>query len=1204
MSSLDPLRLDLRGARLIEASAGTGKTYSLAFLYLRLILAHGQVARSDLGVDNILVLTFTKAATQELRHRIRQRLAEAAQVFFAPQDCQDPLLQQLLDDYPEPTARLAAGNKLLLAAENMDRAAILTIHGWCFRMLQQHAFACGLAFGLQLCEQEQKLLQQLVWDYWRQFYLPLTSEPLADVLAICPDPNAMQKMVTPLLPAAPLLSACAAPADFFATHAADKQQWAQQSKQQWAQQDWLTELRVLFENGIKAKRYSGRKLNTAMRTKVYQLLQDWLDQEQALPDPALFQGKGFAHMSDPWLSLEANFDAQTGECCRALQRLQQECQHWQDIRQPLMEHALAWLQERFSQAKLSKGWVSQQDLLQLLQQALANDSSGRLRAQIIQELPVALVDEFQDTDPCQYEIFRTLYQPERAPQDLLLLMIGDPKQAIYSFRGADLDTYLRAKQDLQQPADILGTNYRSSPEVVEGVNQWFDRDQRLLPQGSFCVANDQQPALPFLPASGQSAQGQLVLRDRPWAANQWLWQEQTTTKGEYQQWAAQQCAWQIAELLHASQQGQCHWQLPKQGKQPLLAADIAVLVNHRGEAQLVRAQLQQLGIASVYLSDRSNVYQGWVATELLAILRALCHPTQERLLRTALATRLLCPSVNQLQAWLGDPLHWQQLQQRMQQLHQRWQQQGLLPALYALLQYFSVPGRLLAELGGERHLTDLLHLAELLQQASMEHASPEALLQYCEERLLDEDNQEHEQQRLESDQGLVKLITIHKSKGLQYPLVMLPFGLNPIRDPQKSPAPYLDQSGVVWQASAAQKEQQWQAALQETIRKFYVALTRASRHNLLFFAPIALAEQCPGEWNSAPGYLLGHQSDQAGFLSQLQAMTHWQQRPCLSEPCSLTTQTLPGALDDIREIPARLYRPWWVSSYSSLPWQAKDHSAASQPQQASQGKEQELLHERPLPLGQVLSLHQFVRGAEAGNFFHSLLEYCAGHQGQEQQGFAAALADAPARQQYLQERLLLKGWQDWQPTLDHWLQQLLRQPMPSLGVSLAQLPGEQVLVEMEFWLASRQVPLAQLDQLTERWFLPGQARPKLKPQQLNGLLKGFIDLVFCHQGVYYILDWKSNHLGDDDASYDRPRLQQAMLDKRYDLQALLYLLALHRLLRQRLPDYQPKQHLGGALYWFLRGLDGPEHGLIHLACQAELIDELDQLFRHSDEVTP
>jgi exodeoxyribonuclease V beta subunit len=262
-------------------------------------------------------------------------------------------------------------------------------------------------------------------------------------------------------------------------------------------------------------------------------------------------------------------------------------------------------------------------------------------------------------------------------------------------------------------------------------------------------------------------------------------------------------------------------------------------------------------------------------------------------------------------------------------------------------------------------------------------------------------------------------------------------------------------------------------------------------------------------------------------------------------------------------------------------------------------------------------LHDFPRGAGPGSFLHGLLEWAG------QEGFDRAAEQAAELRAQVQRRCQLAGYGRWAPQLQRWLQQWLVTPLDLGGASAGSAdsvestrsassgagdppvspvaPSElrSVKVEMEFWFPAPQVPLRRLDDLVRRHTVAGAARPALSAQTLNGMLKGFIDLVFEHDGRYFVADHKSNWLGPMDADYTPLRMRQVMLDKRYDLQAVLYVFALHRLLRSRLPGYDYERHVGGAVYLFLRGHAAPGQGLHVERPPWALIEALDQMFSGS-----
>jgi exodeoxyribonuclease V beta subunit len=230
--------------------------------------------------------------------------------------------------------------------------------------------------------------------------------------------------------------------------------------------------------------------------------------------------------------------------------------------------------------------------------------------------------------------------------------------------------------------------------------------------------------------------------------------------------------------------------------------------------------------------------------------------------------------------------------------------------------------------------------------------------------------------------------------------------------------------------------------------------------------------------------------------------------------------------------------------------------------------------------------HRFPRGAYAGHFLHGQLEWLAG------EGFA--LEDSPGLQQALHRRCDRQGWGHRADDVVAWLRAVCTAPMPAVGAALSGL--DRVVPELEFWYPSDGLDAGRLDGLCRQHLWPGRPRPALPPRTLAGLLMGFADLVFEHQGRYWVLDYKSNALGADDASYTAGAMEHAMLAHRYDVQAALYLLALHRLLRARLgAAYAPARHLGGAVYLFLRGVQGPEAGCCFVEPPLVLIETLDAM---------
>ena len=1441
---VEPLHFPLWGSRLIEASAGTGKTYTIAALYLRLVLGHGERGtasldaayppEADMGIldearlpeaatafrealtpPKILVVTFTEAATLELRDRIRARLAEAAAFFRASAEAveagagldvmipgsvpdqdlvggqpapdvasagddlavlpkADPFLQGLRDAYP-PVEWSERARTLQLAAEWMDESAISTIHGWCNRMLREHAFDSRGLFNQTLSTDTSELLAEACRDYWRNFCQGLPLEAARVLQGWWADPDALQKEVQSLLSDLDALSGEGrSPAEAIGEAQQQRREQLQALKAPW-RKGWIDELGYMLDAGrekpaasrkgkggaepVSEARHerafpigwlNARKINAGYQAQWLQSLRDWAHDVEG--EKCELSEKAMNRLTPDGLrdAFRADVDGQDPALVAMLEHpalvamanLPGKLAALPDGRQATLLHAARWIEARYRRSRDQRSEMSFDDLLRQLATALASEGGERLAERIRTQFPVALIDEFQDTDPVQYSIFDRVYRVEKNCEDQALILIGDPKQAIYAFRGADIHTYLRARQATRGRHYTLDTNFRSSKAMVAAVNHVFEvAEQR--PGGAFrfgAVSEDGRgseaaASLPFLAVKaqgrkeiwqdtkhpGEAAPALIAWKMPEDAGNRLNAKTGHVSKGAYTAHYAEVTAREIARLLQAGAEGQAGFTRPvRPDEQPVHAgegdsrrisgvrpADIAVLVNSGREADAVRKALRAQGIRSVYLSEDESVYASPVVPALLRWLQAAAEPASGRLLRAALGTTLCGLDALQLERLVHDELHWEERVAQFQRYREIWRSQGVLPMVRHMLQDFCVVPRLLAQ-GGERQLTDLLHLSELLQQASTRLEGEHALVRYLQEqRDAPEGEREARRQRLESDDARVRVVTVHKSKGLEYPLVFLPFfcAARPVEakdallrwhdaDGQLRLVPGRAANDEIVAAADAER-------LGEDLRKLYVALTRARHATWVGLGALedlhrsaaghllglgdeggdghrlfaALQEQV-GQWREgiAPGVVAVEEASLPADGQDDEGMTQvalWRSSECASrrDTAWKTPPMLPG----------QPWPRWWIASYSALEVEdvattlslsdspsergaqeavaAHGNAARVTPATSDGWEPGRNVAESDAPYGDSAltdtwaeqraadavwqrhlvqaaeasalvvdseqgagvpggSVHDFVRGPQAGTFLHGLLEWAG------RQGFATLAKDPARLAEQVRWRLQrMPDWQPWQSLLTDWLVRLLTKPLPldaagrgrapdstpdtsadagrfpSDGGSCFTLAGlRQYQVEMSFMLAVQDIDLPALDAWVRQHVFRGAARPPLLPGQLNGMLKGFIDLVFEHEGRFYVLDYKSNWLGASDEAYRVETMQAAVLAHRYELQYLFYLLALHRLLKVRLPDYDYDHHVGGAIYLFLRGSGAPSRGVFAARLPRAVIEALDAAF--------
>ena len=634
MTQVRPLALSfpLHGSQLIEASAGTGKTFTISALYLRLILGHGaeQGFGRELLPPQILVVTFTDAATKELRERIRARLAEAARFFRGELQQADPLLHQLRDDYPQ-TQWPRCANRLEVAVQWMDEAAVSTIHGWCQRMLREHAFDSGSLFTQSLETDHSDLLAQVMRDYWRRFCYGMRGDALAWVRTHWGSPDALLPRLRPLFGRVRPQQEEQTPQALIDAALQQRVEQLCQLKAPWLQ--WADELQQLCRDAVAAKQADGRKLQARFFEPWFDKLRAWASDEQVVE---LDLGTGFtrltpAGMAEAWKVGEPP----AHPALQAMQELPQQLQALASPDASVLEHAAAWVAARFEVEKRRRAEMGFDDMLLRLQHALGSEAGERLASLIREQFPVALIDEFQDTDPVQYGIFERIYRISENSPETGLFMIGDPKQAIYAFRGADIYTYLSARRATAGRLHSLDTNYRSSQAMVAAVNRVFlQAETREQGRGAFLFREADDNPLPFIEVRAKGRSERLLIDGQATAALQ-CWQlesDEPISSTLYRQHLAASCASHIVALLNGGQRGVSGF-CDEQGKlRPCLPSDIAILVRDGHEAQLVRAELAARDVRSVYLSDKDSVFAAQEAHDLLAWLKACAEPDSERLL--------------------------------------------------------------------------------------------------------------------------------------------------------------------------------------------------------------------------------------------------------------------------------------------------------------------------------------------------------------------------------------------------------------------------------------------------------------------------------------------------------------------------------------------------------------------------------------------
>ena len=1213
------LDLPLHGVRFIEASAGTGKTFTLATLVLRLVLERA------LPVERILAVTFTEAATQELRARVRRRLVLAAGLAAGTGDADASpdarLSAQLIDAHLAASGESAdaVARRLRVAADSIDQAAVFTIHGFCTRVLREHALESGQGFDApELLGNDAELRAAVAADLWRAHAIDAAT--VADLEALWPGGPAALAGDLPLLVRQPRLLPQRP-----ATLPPDPAPGLEQAGRELMAAGLAhgEDFRTALLEAVAGKVLNGTRYKAAWIGELFDQLRRWCQAgDTARPFAHDKLGQLHAATLETCTSVKATGRTPGSPLCAAVeaysQALEAVAAHAELRRTVRLHDIRADAGRRL--ALLKRQWRVQtyDDLIDRVAQALDGPHAADLAQRLRTQYAIALVDEFQDTDPRQWHIFdRVFGAGSEAPA---LFLIGDPKQAIYGFRGGDVETYLAAIATAEQ-APRLEHNFRSRPALLGAIEALYARAQAAAGDapapaqeaaGQDASAAREPGPSPFIdprirfhpvqPGGGRDDAD--FQRDGQPAPALVLWQappppgdarKPVWPAGKARELATAACVAAIHGVLGDARAGRATL-----NGHPVRPGDIAVLVRTHREATMIRQALAAVGIPAVAAGNLS-LFATAEARELLALLQALLHGGDDGHLRAALSTVLVgqdAPHIAGLDADGQALRHWQATALGWRERLQHGGPLGLVSDLCA-----QRATGLLALTDGERRLTNYLQLGEQLQDAQRRALGLHGLVDWLEHAIARASADDEAQLlRLESDAHRVQVVTLHKSKGLEYPLVFLPYvgvgsvtpgaGRRVVVHEGAGSGPVLhwklQAAGSGWDAA----EQAWKhAQAAEDARLLYVGLTRA--RDALWLAT---------------GQFFNHDRTPLWpMVSDPQALAD-----ALPGRIAVTAGLPPAALPWLppeaggevppARVPSRpLVSDWWVYSFTQLANAegAGDTSSAAT-QAAAGGRDEPAAAAVDAAPGEEIDRR--FGGARFGVVLHDVLE----HTGFERWAGWTPGAPAPGAEDaaLIAERLRAGGYpagdiDDGIAVLTPLIGHTLTVPLPE-GVRLADLPPDQRRAEIEFQFALAPTRTDALLALLHRHGLLRGRSGFGGRRRLEGLMTGLIDLTYLHQGRWYVLDYKSNRL----PGYGRAQMAEAMDHSEYPLQALIYTLALHRWLRFRLGEaYDYARDFGGVRYLFCRGLeagaapvDGVRPGVQAWRFEPALVEAVDALF--------
>lgn len=1111
MPSFQATQVPLRGINLIEASAGTGKTYSIAILTLRLLIEKG------IPLSEILMVTFTKAAVAELEDRIRLFIRQA-HIAAQGKTIEDKTIEHIVQQNAQSLGADTVSGRIRAAILQLDETAVMTIHSFCQQSLMQHAFETGMQFQMEPLQDTNELIEKSIQDFWRSEVTPLPPDVLQRISKWFNQENA--KEAIKYEQNGKVFELGTLPTQASAT---------------------VRDLCTQIEEAIQALNRSFNFLVKEFedcKEEVLSNLEGHVNAKKAIlkfyPNHNLFfHAAKEKHQETKYVPkvLEPIFPA-FENWLAASKSLDHACI---ELSAKLYQHLLAHSRRYMQSFKQKNGLITFDDMIVQLHQALQGKQKSKLASAIGESFQAVFIDEFQDTDKLQYEIFRSCFH-----QGQVVFYIGDPKQSIYAFRKADIHTYFQAKHDVAHEYE-MNLNFRSSTAMIEAANHFFS----LPDPFHFQDAADRIEYIP-VQAPQPNTKACLVYQGNPATA---LFKR-----------TALNIPLDLAKMIHSLLEGKS-WHLEKSGHaMPILPKHIGILVRTNEEGRAIRKALSKRNIPAILIADE-KILQSAEATKLLYTLQAIASNSISDVRRALLLgfTPVDFETISKLDNEMAV--------QYFSAIRQIVEEKGIYQGLQYWLDLFQIRQQVMsvATNTAEKSISNLIQLIELLHKQESRHKRDLTALTHWLQRGVDEEAMEGDEflQRMESDEQAVTIMTIHKSKGLEFPIVFLPqLSLN--LNKQRTFAQYRHpESGVytfLLKESLSPEAKNWEEdqSIQENRRLLYVALTRAVSGCFLYQKirnkdNMSEADAHRNNTPSNPSRVLDP------FMEHLEQSAHPHYLR-LTEPVQVprvwsNLEETPSAPQPLRAEHFQLaHSNWRKTSYTAL---------AAKHEPIKRGSSQASLTDYDRFTFQILS-----RGAQTGNLIHHLFEHISFHQNAywpEAVKRAIQRFD-PGKQDSYKDGLL------------QLLHETLNIPLvvDSNTFSLSNIMPGQKLSELEFDFILPEFDPSQLASLsTETMQIAVQPYPLMQ-----GLLNGKIDLCFEQQGKYYILDWKSNYLGDQLMDYTPDRITEAMNENNYHLQYLLYTVALKKYLTDRIPKFDYARDFGGVIYLFVRGIrNGMNYGV-------------------------
>ena len=1153
---------------IIEASAGTGKTYSIECLFLKFIL------ECDFDIDSILIITFTNRATDELKERLNKRLKISLDYLKGnvAHDQNDPMHRYLHSlDRNDLTINVdlkgqspfMSKNILILenALNNFDEAAIHTIHSFCDRLLLEFPFESGTTFNRELYGEDDYYVKLTVEDFWRNEVFSLTAEAYNKIKELSRKYNYLKLDLDKLIT---LATEVVRYPDF-------KRKILPEIDCD-SEENTLNKLRSLKKEKIALKEMFNNDTvqlkNLHLESDIFEYLEDFVFNDDViifnLPETSKITLDDLK-VKHPIFQKISDISA---EAIPLIDKIGFNTLIYFRIK------LLKVIDKRIDHIKEINNEITYSDQLKDLYNAVIIKDNSKLLEKIRKKYNALVVDEFQDTDLLQYSILKHIFYDT----DKFVFFIGDPKQSIYKFRGADIYVYLEAISE----ADIiysLKKNFRSTENLIDAFNLLY-----TLGGNPFLIEGIQYNPVE---AGGEKYKiegetSNLVIKH---------FDGTSIDKDRAEKKATDDIIYEIKRLLHKDN----HVKISENGiLRPIEGRDIAIIMFENKDGELLRKELNKNGIVAC-ASSRESVYKSEEARELKMFLVALANPANYIALNTALTTSLfnltaiemveISKKEDMATDIIKNFIHYQELLSSY----------GFYRMMMEFINDYHLKERLLQVPSGDRKITNFLHLIELIQKAHKKGIKGiYEIIKWLEEKEMQPKSSAEEEQmlRLESEENAVNIVTIHKSKGLEFPIVFVPYFWNDSKFKIGFRNVIFHEDDKV-KIDVGSEENKYRdniakttfEILAENLRLLYVAMTRAACKCYLYYPHTNSQSK---KICSAINYLLHITQENKNILNiknieDILGLKDYNQRidelKIIAEKSkgnievTLLKENDPGQFEKQQEniVPLvertfnkNINKKYLITSYTGL-------TRFGQLEERMPALDELFNNVETSDNKDLRGIFAFDKGIASGNLWHKIMENLDFN------------ADKNTRDIYIKKQLEKTKYKtdEFVNAMTTVIDNLLNKNLGTfLGTSLylKDITQKNRISELEFYLNIKD--LSKLKDVLMDYFKKKNktnflnSTNKLKFEELESYVNGFIDLVFTDGNKYYVIDWKFSFLGGNADDYNTINLEKEMLGNYYYLQYHLYILALYKYLKTKNKSID-MEHIGGVFYIFARGI---QHG--------------------------